>query len=174
MLNYFHLLGLPIAFDLNPSQLEKKYFELQRQYHPDRVAHKPAEERQVLLQQSMSINEAYQALKSPLKRAQHLLKLQGIAVNTEKDSIKPSQELLLENMEWREKLQEADDRCDIVSLEEKAEAQRHETLSSLSQAFAADKYDRAAQLALRLRYLEKFLEESHLIKQKKYEPAANS
>ena len=50
----------------------------------------------------MDINAAYETLKNPLKRAQYLLFLQGIIVGTDKDSIKPSPDLLMEIMELRE------------------------------------------------------------------------
>ncbi len=101
-MTYFTLSSISPAFDLDLQALEAAYFTAQRQYHPDRFAGKPAAERQQAMQRSADINQAYETLKNPLKRAQYLLHLQGITVGTEQDSVKPSQELLMETMEWRE------------------------------------------------------------------------
>ena len=34
-MNYFELFNLPVTLKVDKSQLAKKYFELQKQFHPD-------------------------------------------------------------------------------------------------------------------------------------------
>lgn len=171
MTDYFALFGLPPSFDLDLAALEKTYYSLQRQYHPDRMANKPEAERLAALQQSMLINEAYQALRAPLTRAQHLLRNAGIAVNSEKDSVKPSQQLLMESLEMRERLSEISHPDDIKAFATETEERIEEVLTDMSDAFTdalRDKeYGVAAQATLRLGYLEKLRREIKLHSQKK-------
>lgn len=141
---YFTLLNLKPAFDLDLSLLEAEYFKAQRLYHPDRFVGKSAEERSVALQKSMDINQAYDTLKNPLKRAQYILKLQGIIVGTEADSVKPSKELLMEIMELREQA------SDVSKLHK-------ESLLAISKHYANNDWQNMAQETLRLGYLEKML-----------------
>ena len=43
VMDHFARLGLPAALDLEPAALDRAYFALQRQWHPDRFVAKPAE-----------------------------------------------------------------------------------------------------------------------------------
>ncbi|MGE0753569.1 MAG: Fe-S protein assembly co-chaperone HscB, partial [Alphaproteobacteria bacterium] len=101
-MNYFKLLGIGPAYEIGYEELEQAYFAAQRQYHPDRFAGKPETERSEAMQRSVDINNAYNVLKNPLLRARYLLRQQGIMVGTDSDTVKPSQELLMEVMQWRE------------------------------------------------------------------------
>lgn len=101
-MNFFDFFFLHPDYAIDPHALESAYFKAQRQFHPDRFVNKSPEEKLAALQKSMDINAAYETLKNPLKRAQYLLFLQGIIVGTDKDSIKPSPDLLMEIMELRE------------------------------------------------------------------------
>lgn len=146
-MNDFALLGIEPAFAIDSAQLEKAYFTKQRQFHPDRFVAKPAEERNAALQASMDINKAYDTLKNPLKRAQYLLALQGITVGTEKDSVKPSQMLLVEIMELRETVEEGG----ALDLNEMVAASENH----IAEHFIAKRFDEMAQEVLRLGYLIK-------------------
>ena len=67
--NHFELFGLPARFAVDAAALEARYHELQREVHPDRFAAAPEAERRVSMQRATRVNEAYQTLKSPLRRA---------------------------------------------------------------------------------------------------------
>ena len=166
MTDFFSLFDLPNAFDLDSAALEKAYFAQQRQYHPDRMAAKPEKERIAALQHSMTINEAYQALRQPLTRAEHMLANQNILVNTEKDSVKPTPMLLTEIMEWRERLADAADMASIQQLANETETAYRETMQLLSTSFQKQDWQNAAQATLRLGYLEKLRHEIKIRSQK--------
>lgn len=100
--DHFTLLSIPPAFEIDLKALEAAYFTAQRQFHPDRFVGKPDAERLSATQRSVDVNQAYNVLKNPYKRAQYLLQMQGIAVGTEADTVKPTQDLLMEIMELRE------------------------------------------------------------------------
>lgn len=157
--DYFALLGFERYFNIDYDQLEKRYFELQRQFHPDRVIGKSSSERLAALNKSTDINAAYEALKQPLKRAEHLLKLNGVSVNEENGSVKPSQELLMEMLELQERLSEAANPGEISSYTKMAEQETEKSIRGLIKAFEEDKLDEAAQLTIRLKYLTKFFDE---------------
>ena len=143
--DYFGLLGLSPAFTLDLQALETAYFTQQRLYHPDRFVGKPDAERLQALNRSADVNKAYNMLKNPLTRAQYLLHLQGIAVATEADTIKPSQALLTEIMGLRE---------------EGVDKQKLQRMIAASEAiiaahFAAAAFEQMAQETMRLGYLVK-------------------
>ena len=71
--DHFTLFGLPRLFRLDVTALDARYRELAAQVHPDRFAQAGDAERRLSLQWATRVNEAYQTLNSPLKRAQYLL-----------------------------------------------------------------------------------------------------
>src|ERR1051326_2496998 len=106
--SHFELFGLPIAFGLDQEALEKAYREIQAQVHPDRFAHAGDAERRASLQWTTRVNEAFQVLKHPVSRARHLLELHGVDVAFETNTAMPP-EFLMQQMELREKLEQAKD-----------------------------------------------------------------
>ena len=74
---HFALFELQPGFNLDLDQLAVRYRELARGVHPDRFADASEREQRLALEQSASLNEAYQTLKSPAKRARYLLALKG-------------------------------------------------------------------------------------------------
>ena len=68
-LDHFRRLGLEPDFDLDLDTVEKRYLGFQRATHPDRFATKPAKERAFAEAQAVALNQAYETLKDPLRRA---------------------------------------------------------------------------------------------------------
>jgi molecular chaperone HscB len=99
----FELFGLPTAFELDRSQIDLQWKSLQREAHPDRFASEGVAAQRIAMQWSVRINEAYNRLKDPLKRAAYLCELNGAAVNAENNTNMPSA-FLMQQMEWREAL----------------------------------------------------------------------
>jgi molecular chaperone HscB len=104
--NYFELFQMPRMFRLDLDKLDSHYLELQTRVHPDKSAHLSDAERRLSLQWATLANEAYQTLKRPLERARYLLKIQGVDTREEDNTAMPTQ-FLLQQIEWREELQEA-------------------------------------------------------------------
>jgi molecular chaperone HscB len=162
--NYFIVLGLKPEFTVNLNALEERYFEIQRNVHPDRQIGKSEAERVAAIEHSMRANDAYETLKNPLTRAQHLLEIQGIFVNTEDDTQKPEPALLMEMMELREQLADAaQDGAALRGLVEDTKKAMQQCIDRLEEAFDAADYPFAANLTLRLQYLGKALEEAHML-----------
>ena len=145
IMNYFELLALHPVFDLDLTTLESSYFKAQREYHPDRFVGKPEAERQAAMQRSVDINNAYHTLKEPLTRARYLLHLNGVDVGTDKDTVKPSQALLMKIMELSEDPPAA----------EKLEQMRESSISDVEKYFNTQDWPAMAEETLRLGYLMK-------------------
>jgi len=158
-IDHFMRLKMPNDFDLGLKKLEVAYFSLQTKLHPDRFSNKSEKEKLFSMQQSMCANEAYETLKSPLTRAEYILKLEGISVNSDGSAIKPSQELLVESLEIRERLSDATSQEEIRQLTIETMENKLETIDSIKQNLIDKKFEAAAQDTIKLRYLEKLAEE---------------
>ncbi len=112
MLNYFELFGLKTDFLLDISQLSEAFQQLQKTAHPDKFAHASSQEQLLAVQKSAIINEAYQTLKDPLKRAEYLLTLRNTPMPTEQVSFQDNA-FLMQQMELREMLAEVKQADDI-------------------------------------------------------------
>ncbi|MBU6141175.1 MAG: Fe-S protein assembly co-chaperone HscB [Proteobacteria bacterium] len=93
MKNHFATFLLPEVFLVDLDALEKKYFEFQKKFHPDKSDE---------IEQSIAINEAYEILSNPLKRAAHILQLKDLDVENDEVAPKVDQATLLEVFEMRE------------------------------------------------------------------------
>lgn len=105
--DYFALFGLPAQQKLDAAALEQTWRELAARVHPDRYATASAAEKRVVMQWAATINEAYQTLRQPLLRARYLCERAGQALEEESNTrMEPG--FLMQQMEWREQLEEAD------------------------------------------------------------------
>lgn len=82
--DYFAVFSLPRKLDLDLPQLERSFYRLSRQYHPDVYATKSPEEQQWSLDQTSLLNDAYRTLKNPVSRTEHLLRLEGVVLEAGK------------------------------------------------------------------------------------------
>ena len=105
MTDYYELFGIPRSLDLSVDELQKRFYGLSRQLHPDRFMQKPAAERQRALDMSSAVNDAYRTLKDPIKRAQYLLGLEGFDSGEQRSKEVPA-ELLEEVFELNTALEE--------------------------------------------------------------------
>lgn len=116
MENHFDLFQIPARFAIDAAQLDAAYRELQGRVHPDKFAAATDAEKRVAMQWATRANEAYMTLKSPLRRAAYLCELHGIDLGIESNTTM-SPAFLVQQMEWREALEEARCERDMVQLE---------------------------------------------------------
>jgi len=111
------------------------------------------------MQWSVRINEAYQRLKDPIRRASYICELHGSAVNAENNTAMPP-EFLLQQMEWREALDEVDDVASLEKLQAEVEAGRTRALSSLDWLIdEKGDYPAAVQQVRALMFIERFAQD---------------
>ena len=152
----FHIFQLPERFAIDRAELDERWKTLQRQAHPDRFASAdPASQRQAM-QWSVRINEAYQRLKDPLKRAAYLCELRGAAIEAESNTAMPA-DFLLQQMQWREALDEADGAAALAQLADEVAAARRERVAALQHSLDAEGDAPGAASQVRaLMFIERF------------------
>jgi molecular chaperone HscB len=115
-LSYFELFGLKPQFSIDLNMLETNFRTIQSTSHPDRFVTASNAEKIQSMQTATLANEAYLTLKSPALRAAYLLALQGINATAETNTKMPH-DFLLQQMEWRENLDDAKHAKDMNALE---------------------------------------------------------
>ena len=101
--NFFEIFSIPIAWDIDIGGLGIRYRALQQEFHPDRYATKTDVEKRLAVQSASLINQAFDTLKSPLKRAQYLLELNSVDASHEAH-ITTDTSFLMQQIELRESL----------------------------------------------------------------------
>lgn len=162
MQSLFDILSIPASFEVDLKALEQAYFAAQRASHPDRFIGKPEAERVAAISRSQLVNDAYDTIKNPLTRAEHLLELQGL--NALSDDTKAPPAVLMEMMELRERISDAgNDGRALMLIVDEVKAMASANQKELSEAFAAKDYTRALNETIRLQYLGKAMEEAHML-----------
>ncbi|NWG31683.1 MAG: Fe-S protein assembly co-chaperone HscB [Rhodocyclaceae bacterium] len=159
--DHFALFGLPRSQAFDIARLEARYRELQGEVHPDRYAHLSDAEKRRAMQWASRVNEAYQTLKDPLRRARYLLELAGHDVRLETNTAMPV-EFLMEQMELREAVAEAKESGDIDALDARHRQLKRtirDEYTALQAALEAGEHQRAGELVRQLMFQEKLLQE---------------
>jgi len=152
----FELFGLPERFEQDRAAIDARWKQLQREAHPDRFAGQGAAAQRVAMQWSVRINEAYQRLKEPGKRAAYLCQLRGAPIEAEKNTAMPAQ-FLVEQMEWREALDDAQEQKELDALDEQLNRARNETLERIGKLLDEEgDAASAAQQVRALMFIERF------------------
>ena len=109
MSDYFTVFGLPRKLTVDGAALQRRFYELSRQYHPDFHQGAAAEQQAETLARSALVNRAYRALRDPLPRVEYLIALEEGREVREGATDKPRapRELLQEMLEVQEALEEA-------------------------------------------------------------------
>ena len=158
MQNHFELFQLPQQFAIDLKALDQAYRDVQNQVHPDKFARSPDAEKRVAMQWATRANEAYQTLRSPMRRATYLCELHGVDLETESNTaMAPA--FLMQQMEWREGLDDARAAKDVnglAALDRQLADTRREQLDQRGEALGAQNYHRAALGVRQLMFLEKF------------------
>ncbi len=161
----FATLGIERSFELDIASVEKTHRELSRTLHPDKFAQSGAGERRIALGKAVEVNEAWRIVKDPIRRAEALFELVGIAVG-ERNEPKPSTVLLMDMMEQRETLAEAKAARDMVRVREMAariEARAESTERALADGFRRGEHGTLVHKLGELRFYRRFLEEVSVI-----------
>ena len=126
----FTLFGLPQRFALNRAALDDCWRALQARVHPDRFVGEGAAAQRIAMQWAVRVNEAYQRLKDPLKRGAYLCELRGAAIQAENNTAMPGA-FLMQQMAWREALDEADGAAAVQALDDEVAADEQRLLAEL-------------------------------------------
>jgi molecular chaperone HscB len=105
--DYFSFFGLPRRLRLEPADLERRFRDLSRKFHPDFFYNAPPAERLASLERSSYLNDAYRVLRNPVSRIEHLLAIEGLPpAKSDEGSVKVPPALLEEVFALNEELDE--------------------------------------------------------------------
>ena len=148
-----------MQFKQDRAVIDARWKELQREAHPDKFAAQGAAAQRVAMQWSVRINEAYQRLKDPLKRATYLCELHDAPINAENNTAMPT-DFLMQQMEWREALDEAKTVDEMNEIAYRSSKYGREQLSKIEQMIDMQKdFPAAAQQVRNLMFVERFSSE---------------
>jgi molecular chaperone HscB len=155
--NDFVLFGLPEQFALDRADLDARWRKLQGSAHPDKFAAEGAASQRMAMQWSVRINEAYRRLREPLSRASYLCELRGAPIDAERNTAMPAA-FLLQQMGWREALDDARDDADaLAALDAEVRRAEHELLHQVGRLLDDEKTPIAAAERVRaLMFIQKF------------------
>ena len=155
----FELFAVPTMFAQDSTALDARWKELQREAHPDRFAAQGGAAQRLAMQWSVRINEAHQRLKDPVKRAAYLCEQRGSPINAETNTAMPPA-FLMQQMEWRETLDDATKVEAVDALRTEVETARALALSSLDRLIdEKGDYPAAAQQVRALMFIERFADD---------------
>ena len=155
----FTLFGLPQRFALERADVDARWKALQGEVHPDRFAAQGTASRRVAMQWSVRVNEAYRRLKDPLRRAAYLCELRGAPIEAENNTAMPG-DFLVQQMHWREALEEAAAAPAVEALAREVARERDARLHRIEALL--DERDDAAGAAREVRglmFIERFAED---------------
>ena len=152
----FQLFAVPATFAQDRIALDARWKELQREAHPDRFAAQGAAAQRIAMQWSVRINEAYQRLKDPVKRASYLCELHGAQIDAERNTAMPGA-FLMQQMEWREALDDAQDAASVEQLGSQMAVARDAVLTQIAELLDVRHDHKAASEQVRaLMFIERF------------------
>lgn len=168
-MRYFELFDLPINFQVDIPLLTQRYRDIQKKVHPDNFANASDRERLLAVQQSSEVNDAFDTLKSPLTRAEYMVKEHGFDVKNEQMTIKDGM-FLMQQMELREELEDIAEATDIESAFDDFYDDVKELILQYTEQFETqfnlNDYENAAVAVRKLRFMYKLKSEAQQLEEK--------
>jgi molecular chaperone HscB len=152
----FELFDIAARFALDRTALDTRWRALQAEVHPDRFATQGAAAQRVAMQWAVRVNEAYQRLKDPVKRAAYLCELNDAPIEAENNTAMPT-DFLTRQMEWREALDDASTIAQVAALAEEVSVHRGAALMQLQATLDEQRdFAAAAQQVRALMFSDRF------------------
>jgi molecular chaperone HscB len=152
----FELFDTAPRFSQDRNALDARWLALQAEVHPDRFASRGAAAQRIAMQWAVRVNEAYQRLKDPIRRAAYLCELNGTPIEAENNTAMPGA-FLMQQMEWREALAEARTVDDVDALVQQVTDHRRAALARLEATLDREHdVDSAAQQVRALMFVDRF------------------
>ncbi|HUP07738.1 MAG TPA: Fe-S protein assembly co-chaperone HscB [Caldimonas sp.] len=155
----FELFGLERRQAQSRESLDARWRALQAQVHPDKFASEGSAAQRLAVQWAVRVNEAYQRLKDPLRRAAYLCELQGAPIGAEDNTAMPPG-FLAQQLEWREALEEAHTVDAVRALAREVEARQAVGLRKIESLLDDARDPSAAAAEVRaLMFVERFAQD---------------
>ncbi len=155
--NDFLLFELPMRQQLERAEIEARWKRLAAQVHPDRFVGQGAAAQAQAMQWALRVNEAHRRLRDPLQRAAYLCELRGAPIRAESNTHMCGA-FLMEQMEWREQLDEASGEAELSALQQRVRRRQAGLLETVQRELDEPDGDalRAAEAVRALMFVERF------------------
>jgi molecular chaperone HscB len=155
----FTLFGIPKQFTQDLYTLSQRWKTLQKKVHPDKFAAKDKHSKNLAMQWSIRINEAYQRLKNPISRASYLCEIHGYPKREESGNTLET-EFLQQQMLWQESLETVKTEDELKNLCTEIDQNTQKTIKDLSDLLDIKKdYAQAIVAIDKLSFLKKLQEQ---------------
>ncbi len=144
--NYFQLFEINYSVEIDNEELEKRYLDFQKKFHPDKFVNSTDYEKRLSLQITSYINEAYETLKDEYLRSIYLLKIKGYEINDQNSTLSDS-DFLMHQMELREELEGLKNTKDKIKkdkFKEKIIVLKNSCFSDFKKYFKKDAFEDAS------------------------------
>ena len=152
--NYFQLFELEPSFVIDFDVLEKKYFKLQKKFHPDKYVNATDYEKRLSLQITSYVNEAYETLMNDFLKSMYLLKIEGYELDDQNNTISDPI-FLMNQMELREESENITSKKntdDIKRFTLKIENLKKECLSDFEKYYNEKNFDDASKKVKEMKF----------------------
>ena len=154
-MNYFELFNLPVSLKVDKSQLAKKYFELQKKYHPDFFTQADEEGQAAALEKSSSVNKALKLLQNQDETIKYVLEMKGLLAADEKYQLPP--DFLMEMMDLNENLS-ADSAVAINEIETGLYDEVKDIIESYNDSTSNESLQKVKAYYFKKKYVQRILE----------------
>ncbi|MES2430890.1 MAG: Fe-S protein assembly co-chaperone HscB [Bacteroidota bacterium] len=155
-MNYFELFDLPVSLQVDQSILPKKYFELQKKFHPDFFSQSSEDEQAEALERSSDINKAFKVFKNQDQTIKYVLQLKGLLEEEEKYQLPP--DFLMEMMELNEDLND-NSRTQIEQIQNELYNEIKDIVENYDDSIiATDKLLKVKEYYFKKKYLHRILD----------------
>jgi molecular chaperone HscB len=154
-MNHFELFDIPVSLKIDKNILAKKYFELQKKYHPDFFIQATDEEQADALEKSSQINKALKILKNEDETIKYVLQLKEFLAEDEKYQLPPA--FLMEVMELNEELSDKSTQL-VYSLETEIYEPVKAIIDNFSAATSTQDLLKVKEYYYKKKYLQRILD----------------
>ncbi len=160
--SYFELFGLDLTFEIDLKRLSSAQQRLQAVYHPDRFVNASEQDKRLSVQQASWINEAFETLSKPVKRARYMLELRGLELNDESETTSDTA-FLMEQIALREEIEECRTNADPLGccdrIMDKLRSKADQFGSEFITNFAQGQLDDARISSRKMQFIQRILEQ---------------
>ena len=160
--NYFELFDLSVDFQLDQKLLHAAQQKLQSSYHPDRFINANDLEKRLSVQNAAHVNEAYETLKNPVKRARYMLQVGGLDTLNDHETTTDTT-FLMEQIEFREEMDECRSCKDPMRacshITGKLDQRSKEFSNQFELLYQQGKLEDARQVSKKMQFVERILEQ---------------
>ncbi len=154
-MDYFDLLGIKKSYKIDQVILDKKYFSLQKKYHPDRANNPLLINKYLAI--SIEANKAYRVIKDDYLRGEYLLELSGIKMDYNLVKNHLSSYELEKIFNQLEDISNTNNLYLLKSIEEKKLIEKSKLLNQIAESFFSNNFHQALDLIIRLKYLNNII-----------------